>query len=347
MENIEEKNKEKAFKMWDTSVVFYDGVYYYTDGSAAASVISSMRAREHEVDYYSYLADMDMGRGNMPPEAAYPFRGFSRSKTGWWEYSRSYEVDAIREGQEAYVYELDYIIPEKVGNKQINVIEYRAFLNCAGLTGITIPDSIIDIGEEAFAGCTHLYKLSLPDSITHIGKKAFDDTWFYQNEFNWEDGALYIDKWLIKVKTDVTGCFKLKEGTVGVADYAFGGCEYIEYIEMPESVDYIGNCAFKGCKALKNIHFPSEVKGMGCETSNPMCVIPVIGLSRADYVFADNISLTKVAIPKGVTEIGRGTFRGCVNLKEITVPNSVRIVHPNSFEGAACEALMTQTYVRK
>ena len=49
-----------------------------------------------------------------------------------------------------------------------------AFKGCAGLTSITIPDSVTSIGMVAFYGCTGLTSITIPDSVTSIGNGVFD-----------------------------------------------------------------------------------------------------------------------------------------------------------------------------
>ena len=42
-----------------------------------------------------------------------------------------------------------------------------------GLTSVTIPSSVTNIGECAFSGCTNLTSVTIPDSVTRIGEGAF------------------------------------------------------------------------------------------------------------------------------------------------------------------------------
>ena len=54
-------------------------------------------------------------------------------------------------------YSGDIVIPESVRYNDIDYsvtsIGQGAFYNCKGLTSITIPNSIISIGDNAFSGC--------------------------------------------------------------------------------------------------------------------------------------------------------------------------------------------------
>ena len=53
---------------------------------------------------------------------------------------------------------------------QINML---AFLDCSGLTSVTIPNSVTMIGTKAFLGCSGLTSVTIPNSVTTIGGLAF------------------------------------------------------------------------------------------------------------------------------------------------------------------------------
>ena len=48
-----------------------------------------------------------------------------------------------------------------------------AFIDCSGLTSITIPNSVTSIGESAFSECSGLTSITIPESVTSIGYGAF------------------------------------------------------------------------------------------------------------------------------------------------------------------------------
>ncbi len=94
------------------------------------------------------------------------------------------------------------------------------FENCSSLESITLPDSVIYIGDSAFENCSSLESITLPDDVKYIGDSAFSSTAYYNNESNWENDVLYIGKHLIKAKTSLSGAYEIKNSTLTIAVYA-------------------------------------------------------------------------------------------------------------------------------
>ncbi len=52
-------------------------------------------------------------------------------------------------------------------------IVYSAFFNCRDLTSVTLPTSVVFVGDRAFLGCQSLTGLAVPEGVTTIGEQAF------------------------------------------------------------------------------------------------------------------------------------------------------------------------------
>ncbi len=49
------------------------------------------------------------------------------------------------------------------------------FSDCSNLISITLPLSIVSIGEQAFRDCSSLTSITIPENVTNIGSRAFED----------------------------------------------------------------------------------------------------------------------------------------------------------------------------
>lgn len=66
----------------------------------------------------------------------------------------------------------DIIIPKTYNGSPIIAVN-AAFKECNNLTSVTIPDSVLNIGNFAFKDCDWLTSITIPYSVQHIGYGAF------------------------------------------------------------------------------------------------------------------------------------------------------------------------------
>ena len=216
---------------------------------------------------------------------------------------------------------------------------------------LVIPDGVTSIGDYAFYDCSGLTSVTIPDSVTSIGRNAFDGCTNLIKRY----GVSYVDGWVIYADSDIKTA-SIRQGTRGIADYAFQGCSSLTSVTIPDSVTSIGNYAFEDCTGLRSIaveegnfvyhsagncliETASKTLIAGCNTS----VIPDDGsvTSIGDWAFFGRDDLTSVTIPDSVTSIEEGAFYGCSGLTSVTIPDSVTSIGERAFSG--CRSLTSVT----
>lgn len=248
------------------------------------------------------------------------------------------------------------------------VIGSGAFKCCPRLTRVTFSEGLLSIENGAFMDCPSFEKINLPKSLVQIGNSAFYKSGYYNEPENWENGLLYSGSLLIDVDKQIKEC-TVKGDTTLMAYSVFSYCEQLETVTIEEGVTEISSSAFYRCKALKNISFPNSLLVIG-DGAFEECTalidiklpetIAVIGekafnhtgygyrnYTSDSYLYLGNYLLDSDDYPyndsyeikEGTTLIADGAFRMCQNLKEVTIPDSVKIIGANAF--ANCTYLET------
>ena len=247
------------------------------------------------------------------------------------------------------------IIPEEYDDDQngkhpVTSIGNSVFVDCSGLTSVTIGNSVTSIGDYAFRGCSGLTSITIPDSVTSIGSYAFSNCYklvevYNKSSLNITVGssdygkvgyyakAVYTKEYTSKLSTDENGYIIytdgedkiligytgteteliLPEGITEINQCAFYYSTKITKVIIPDSVTSIGDSAFSGCSELTSIIIPDSVTSIG------------------DEAFYGCRGLTSVTIGNSVTSIGSYVFAWCSGLMSVTIGNSVKSIDNDAF----------------
>ena len=139
-----------------------------------------------------------------------------------------YSVTSI--GESAF-YNCNDLTSVTIPNSVWSIGNY-AFQYCSKLTSVTIPNSVIRINNQAFNGCNSLATIDIPESVTTIGNQAFNGTAWYNNQ---PEGVVYAGKVVYKYKGEMLANtnITLKDGTVGISEYAFSNYSNLTKVSRP------------------------------------------------------------------------------------------------------------------
>ncbi len=130
------------------------------------------------------------------------------------------------------------VLPGTINGLPVGAIGPYAFYSIAGLTNVSIPDSVTTIGDAAFASCGDLTSIGLGTGVTNIGNSAFRSC------------------------TNLTGVM-IPDGVRSIADSAFYTCYNLKSIAIPDSVTNLGSSVFWGCSGMTNAVVGNGLQGLG------------------------------------------------------------------------------------
>lgn len=221
------------------------------------------------------------------------------------------------------------ILSEVILPPALTYIGAAAFAGCPSLEHIEFPETLTTIGQNAFAA-TGMTQVTIPASVTDIGYCAFgydenleimsnftiigtygsaaqsyctdsDEDYEYANNFNFidiNDADAYLE------------ASQLEQLTYG--DYTYAESEGEAFIMACTSAESV-------------INVPAEINGL-----------PVTRIYNA--AFFGNLA-TEIILPDTVKEINQFAFYMCSNLKKITLPASLVTINDQAF----CDCAMLES----
>ena len=209
-------------------------------------------------------------------------------------------------------YKGDVVIPSEVesGGKTyiVSAASDGVFRASNGLTSISIPSTLTQLGSSPFASCSNLSSINV-----EAGNPSYSS----------KDGVLLnaSGNTLISCPGGKRGKYTVP-GTVSiVADSSFQGCTGITEIALPSSVTKIGSYAFDRCSSLTSINLPSSLSEI-CDGTFQRCQ-----------------KLSQISLPSSLKRIGKRAFYYCTNLSDLSLPSSLEIL--DDYALAVCTHLPT------
>jgi len=157
-------------------------------------------------------------------------------------------------------------------------------------------------------------------------------------------------------------------GSDKIADRAFWDCQNIENINLPDSVEEIGEYAFYNNINLQTISLGSELKYIrqfafnGCGVLTVEIPSTIISIERSAFegclslesveleaqsqleslgerAFFNCQSLTDINLPNRIYEIRQGTFQECSSLTQIELPSGLQYIRSLAFESSGLQSI--------
>ena len=184
-------------------------------------------------------------------------------------------------------------------------------------TELTLPADFngesYEIYQYAFYKRAEITSVIIPNNVTAIGSNAFD---------------------YCSGLTEII----IPDSVISIGAYAFRSCEALTKVTVGTGVTNIGRDAFWTCPSLTGVYIKDIAKWCVIEFadsgSNP--------LYHAKNLYLNDVLLTELVIPGGITHISSYAFYQCTSLQYVYIPESVVSIGDYAFR--YCTGIVRYVY---
>ena len=235
---------------------------------------------------------------------------------------RKFKQDTEGTENKEYAYEntlsgiLDFTKPVIYKDKGWRVTEIgERALQRENITEVKLPEGITKIGYKAFFQTKSLQKINFPKSLRAIEQQAF-----------YGSGLTEVNI----------------PGATAIGNAAFLSCTKMTKLTIP-NVTFLGTMCFRHCSQLKTVTFPVSANiGKSCDASlkdynllfdlfKDRNLKIYYENNSGNVAFGDCYNLTEAILQDGITTVPEAMFSFCGDLKNITIPASVKSVQDDAF----------------
>lgn len=240
-------------------------------------------------------------------------------------------------------------------------LEQRAFRYCSSLIDVSLPESVVYLGQEVFIGFKGS-SITFPSSVTELNPLVVNGNTFithvnmaFQNgTYRSEDGMIMqtkngykglhivgagrcqefpegktleipsVDKiWRSAVRRNQADIIKVPDSVIEIQTLAFFSCK-MHTLELGKRLQNFDKGAIISCTALTaiNIHSENTYFYHKTEKTGQIFGKKQSGSTNPQSILWISMTSKEIAIPGTVTEIGDTIFQSCPNLTSISVEST-------------------------
>lgn len=218
-----------------------------------------------------------------------------------------------------------------------------AFIYCASLESIKLPEGLCEIGVAAFRSCRSLVSITIPDGIEVIKNETF----YYCSSL---ENVVLPSSLSVIWCSAFEECRKLSEiefpdSLTMIYDSAFGNCRFRE-IRISKYLTYISRSAFNYNVELESFYVDEDNPNYSsqdgvlynkdkkllyqCPEKKESYIVPAT-VKEICYPGFNGCNLSQLTLNEGLEVIHDRTFGSTIYLKSLTIPSTVRIIENDAF----------------
>ena len=153
---------------------------------------------------------------------------------------------------------------------------------------------------------------------------------YYTGSLTIPSTVTYQEKTYKVTRVDLWGCSELTSISLPptleeIQEGGFADCSQLTQITLPESLKKIGGFAFQSCDNIKEITIPASVQEIGQDA------FTLSGVEK--LVIKDLAAWCSVKKPGGFISSNTKVFLNEEEIKDLVIPDGVKIIEPNTFNG--------------
>ena len=235
-----------------------------------------------------------------------------------------------------------YVTKNKASFTSKDGVTCEAYFSDSSATTLSFNDDV----KTAFANTKNNFTLDMSGMTNLSGSIERDMIGCVDNSGKYTED-IYKNTSIVKVF--------FPNGITTIGEYAFCGCQKLKYVQLPStSLTKIAKDAFYGCSGLedssivwpKSGRFSIEQGAFGACNGLTNFIIPGLVSYIANGVFVSCKKLISIEFKEGIESIGPFSFQFCENLKNITLPKSLKELYYYSFADIVDYELVSKSNIK-